>query len=588
MSEADRAGPARQAMGLYEGRVRLLYESLPTGLLVAALNIVILCLVEWGAVPYQRLALWALGACGVVAFRYALSRGYRRDPAPDAARWGRRYAMAALLAGASWGVAAFWLFPPTLVPQIFIFLILTAVTTASVVGFVTVFPAACLFVFPAVLPLAARLFFMGDALHQAMAVVALLFMAVTLLAAHRMSQVIDTGLDLRRAHGDFIRRLEEERAAIGRLNGDLRREAEERAHAAQRAVERERYLRAIVDNVQEGIVTLDRDGTLRSVNREAARIFGYAENELVGQPFSLLVPAAEEGEYAMLIRRGHPGEERGGVMIGFGLEVSGVRRDGTLFPMEIGLCRVACGEGVHMIGITRDISERKRHERLRHDLLSTLNHELKTPLAATSAALSLMAEGLAPQADPEGRNLLRIARNNLTRLTRVVEDILDIDHRQIAHWPVHAERLDLMGIAAETLAAECDYAASHGIHLTLDPSSRPAPVSGDRHLLIRALSNLVANAVHLSPPHSVVELAVSIEEGTATVSVRDCGIPIPQSVRPHLFSALCAREEGLPPAPISLSVARVIAEKHGGTIGYAERPGGGSHFFLRFALTFDK
>ncbi len=588
VSETGKAEPTGEAGRFYGDRVRLLYESLPASLLVAALNIAIVCLVEWGVAPYGRLAVWALVACAIVAVRHALSKGYERDPAPDPVVWGRRYAAATLLAGASWGAAAFWLFPSALVPQIFIFLILTAVTTASVVGFVTVFPAACLFVFPAVLPLAARLFFMGDTLHQAMAVVALLFMAATLLAAYRMSQAIDRGLGLQQTNRDFIRRLEEEKAAISRLNADLRHEAEEHARTARRATERERYLRAVVDNVQEGIVTLDQDGTLQSLNREALRIFGYTEGELAGQPFSLLVPATEQGEYAMLFQHKHRVGEGGGIMIGFGLEVSGLRRDGTMFPMELGLCGVPCGDGVHLIGITRDISERKRHERLRHDLLSTLNHELKTPLAATSAALGLMAEGLSPPAGTEPYDLLRIARNNLARLARVVEDILDIDHRQITHWPVRAECVDLAQVASETLAAERDYAASHGIHLSLDPCSASACMRGDRHLLVRALSNLVANAVHLSPPQSVVELAVSIEDGMATASVRDCGIPIPPRVRPHLFSALCAREEGVPPAPIGLSVARVIAEKHGGTIGYAERPGGGSHFFLRFALISDK
>ncbi len=588
-NDAQTEEPSRERAGRFrEGQVRLLYESLPTGLLVAMLNIAILGLVEWGAVPLWRLASWGCAACAVAGIRYALWRGYRRNPAPEAALWQRRYAVTAFAAGAVWGLAAFLLLPAGLVPQIFIFLMLTAVTAALVVGFIPVFSVACLFVLPGVLPLVLRLFLMGDALHQAMAVVALLFLGITLLAARRMSRLFEQALRLQLANGEFIVRLESEAVVSGRLNEDLRREAQQHARAAALAAQREQYLRAIMDNVQEGIVTLDPDGMLRSANREALRIFGYNEQELVGQPFSLLVPAAEEGDYAMLLQANTANREPGGAMIGFGLEVTGMRRDGTLFPMEVGLCSLSCGDRVHLVGITRDISQRKRHERLRHDLLSTLNHELKTPLAATSAALSLLGEGLPASAGREQHDLLRIARNNLSRLTRVVEDILDIDHRQIEHWPIRPERLDLGQIAAETLAAERDYAASHGVHLALDPCNQQAFVYGDRNLLLRAATNLVANAIHLSPPQSTVELAVSVHDGMGILSVRDCGLPIPASVRPYLFSALCMDEQAAPLAPIGLSVARVIAEKHGGAIGYAERPGGGSHFFLRFALNSGK
>lgn len=583
----SRSAIAGRADPLYGAQVQLLYEGLPPGLVVTAVSVLVLAIVEWPAVPSARLAAWTFAAWLVAAGRYLLTCSYRHQPAPDGRVWGRRYAVATALAGMLWGAVAIWLFPRALFPQIFMFLMLTGMTTAAVVSFAAVFPVALLFVVPALLPLAVRLFLLHSRLHHAMGVVTLLFLAVMLLTAYRVGRTIRMSLRLRFENRDLIARLETEKQAIEQLNTDLKREIAERARMTQEVLEREAYLRAVVDNVEEGIITADKDGALQSLNREALRIFGYDEHELIGQHFSVLVPPADRAEYSHYIDSRV--ERSGGRMSGLGLEVNGLRRDGTVFPMELGLSAMQMGHEQRFIGITRDITARKRAERLKSDLVSSLSHELKTPLTSAMGSLGLLAEALAPAAGAEVGALLRMARNNLERLSRVVHDILDIDHLQLAHLKLTLAPIVLHELAAAAVRADGEYAQSHGVRLALDPGATlaaiPVVTHGDHTLLLQALGNLITNAIHLSPPASTVELAVSTDGPDGVISVRDCGAPIPASIRPHLFDAF-GRSCPLtaPVAPLGLSIARTIVEKHGGTIGYEPREAGGSHFFMRLPL----
>ncbi|MHB1565513.1 MAG: sensor histidine kinase [Acidiferrobacter sp.] len=574
---------ARGRDPLYGAQVQLLYEGLPPGLVVTAVNVLILAVVEWQAVPSARLAIWVLAAFLVTAGRYLLTRHYRQQQTSDNRLWGRRYALATAVAGLVWGSVAVWLFPQALFPQIFVFLMLTGMTTAAVVSFAAVFPVALLFVVPTLLPLVLRLFFLHSRLHHAMAVLALLFLGVMLLTAHRMGRTIRMSLRLRFENHDLIARLEGEKAAIERLNADLNREISERARMTQEVLDREADLRAVVDNVEEGIITVDKSGALRSLNREATRIFGYSEGDLIGHHFSVLVPPAERAEYSHYMDSRI--ERAGGRMSGLGLEVNGLRRDGTVFPMELGLSAMQVGHERRFIGIARDITARKRAERLKSDLVSSLSHELKTPLTAAIGSLGLVTEALAPTSGLEVGALLRMARNNLERLSRVIHDILDVDHLQLTHLKLTLAPIVLRDLAEGAVRADSEYAQSHGVRLALDPCMATAVTHGDRTLLLQALSNLITNAIHLSPPDSTVELAVSHDANDGVISVRDCGTAIPVSIRPHLFEAFgCSCPVTAPVAPLGLSIARAIVEKHGGTIGYEPRKAGGSHFFLRLPL----
>lgn len=588
LAEADTnivkgVGSPFQKTALYGEKVRLLYDNLPLGLPVTAINAAVLAYMEWQDVAPVRIVAWLTAMLLVTLSRYALTHHYHTAFARHGILfWGRAYAVLTGIAGLLWGASAVWLFPAGLLPQIFLFFLLAAMTTAAVVSFAAIFSVALLFVIPVLAPLAIRFFVLDSNVHRAMGLVAVLFLAVMLLTAKRIEKVTSASLQSRFDNQDLIADLEAEKAAIQDLNAKLREEVAARTQAVLQLKEREGYLRAILENVEEGIVTIDQSGALRSVNREALRIFGYREEELLGAHFSQLVPLSEREEYGRFLEGGIEGP--GKRMSGLGLEVNGLRRDGTIFPMELGLSTMSAGLERGFIAITRDLTLRRRSERLKSELIATLSHELKTPLAAASGSLGLLAETISPRLAGDEERLLAIARSNLERLGRALSEMLDVDDARIAGMRWAPVPVMLTGLVEEAVAAEAEYACGRHVRLALDPCSSPVVVEGDKDLLLRALSYVITNAVHLSPVHGTVELAVTCEGMAAVVSVRDCGEALPHEARRCLFDA----SADLAPlgiiAPYGLRTARAIVERHGGTLRYEARDAGGSRFFFQFPL----
>lgn len=572
-----------EATELHREQVRLLYANLPPGLLVTAVNAAILTFMEWRAVPQARIAGWLLLMVLVTVARYWLIGYYRRaEGARDTATWGRYYAIATGAAGLVWGATAVWLFPQALLPQVFLFFMLTAMTAGAVVSFSAIFAVALLFVISVLGPLALRLFLSGGRFHDAMGLVAVMFMGVMLLTARRVERAVAASLRLRFENRDLIASLEAEKAAIHRLNEDLRREVALHSRTADDLKERETYIRAVLEHVEEGIVTVDGAGRLRSLNREALRIFGYKEEEILGSHFSQLVPAAERAEYTRFLERQI--EQVGVKFGGHGLEVNGLRRDGTVFPMELGLSAMVVGSERGFVAVTRDVTNRRRSERLKGELVATLGHEIRTPLTSALGSLGLLTETATTKLAGDDVRLLRIARSNMERLARTVAELLDVDNNHAATMKWAPAPLVLARLAEDAVSADADYAQVRNVRLAMDPCSSAAVIHGDRGLLLRALSHLLINAIHLAPAHTTIEVATATEMGVGVVSIRDCGAALSVDARAHLFDPHPNAQVRDLAAPRSLWVARAIAEKHGGTVGYEAREAGGSHFFLRVPL----
>jgi PAS domain S-box-containing protein len=583
--EAGR-GPTGEADLLRE-QVHLLYASLPPGLVVTLINAGLLVVMEWRAVPGPRLVVWLVAMAVVTLARYRLTEYYRSTPHAHGTRhWARYYTIATLAAGSVWGASALWLFPRALLPQVFLFFMLTAMTAAAVVSFAAIFSVALAFVIPVLAPLALRLSLADGRWHHAMGVVAVLFMAVMLLTARRIERTIATSLRLRFENRTLIARLQDEKAAIHGLNEELRREIAARGRAADELQERETYIRAVLEHVEEGIVTVDHEGCLRSLNREALRIFGYEQDELLGSHFSQLVPLAERAEYARFLESRL---ERGGKRLaGYGLEVNGLRRDGTVFPMELGLSAMSVGAQRGFVVVTRDVSARKRAERFKSDLVATLGHEIKTPLTSALGSLGLLTESGAAMLSADDARLLRIARSNMERLARTVAALLDVDNPSMAQATGVLAPLALVGLAEDAVMAESEYARARDVRLAFDPCSHAMVVHGDRLSLLRALSELITHAIHLAPACTTVEVAVTFEMGFGVVSIRDCGTALPKEARARLFDVQADCVPGVAVAPHGLAAARAIAERHQGTVGYEAREAGGSLFFLRLPAKMPK
>jgi PAS domain S-box-containing protein len=183
--------------------------------------------------------------------------------------------------------------------------------------------------------------------------------------------------------------------------------------------------RLAVESCPSGMVMIDRTGKIVMVNTEVERLFGHRRDELLGRSVDILVPARLRGHHVRH-RDGftdHPETRR----MGAGRDLFGLRKDGTEFPVEVGLNPIQTNEGLLVLSVIVDISERKRLERLKDEFVSTVSHELRTPLTSISGSLGLLIGGATGKLPESAERLLAIAQSNSQRLVRLVNDILDIE-----------------------------------------------------------------------------------------------------------------------------------------------------------------
>lgn len=237
-----------------------------------------------------------------------------------------------------------------------------------------------------------------------------------------------------------------------------------RKKSAKAAVVDARY-RAIVDTAVDAIVVIDERGRVEAFNPAAERLFGYTAAEMVGQNVHRLMPEPYHGEHdGYLGRYRETGERR---IIGSGREVSGLRSDGTTFPLELSIAEWWDREKRFFTGVMRDVTDRRRAEELQRLMINELNHRVKNTLATVQSVAGQTlrnADDLEDARDALTRRLLALARGHdiLTRESWDGAELVDIVSSVVAAHG-EAERFLVEGPAVR-LAPKATLALSMALH----------------------------------------------------------------------------------------------------------------------------
>lgn len=338
--------------------------------------------------------------------------------------------------------------------------------------------------------------------------------------------------------------------------------------------------RLAVEACPSGMVMIDQDGRLVMVNTEIENQFGYSRDELIGQSVDMLVPERLRGQHARQRRNfvGDP-EVRG---MGAGRELFGLRKDGTEFPVEVGLNPIRSGDCLLILGVIVDISQRKHMERVKDEFISTVSHELRTPLTSISGSLGLLAGQWTEQLPPSAVKLLTIAHKNCQRLVRLINDMLDIEKIESGRVVMHCVRIDLLRLAEQAIEDNRGFADGYGVKVSLDANSTSADVNADPDRLLQVITNLLSNAIKFSPTDGEVTIAVGRIGNACRITVRDHGGGIPEEFKPRLFEKF-AQADGTNSRQnvgtgLGLSIVKQIVERLSGQIWFEDAPGGGTVF----------
>jgi PAS domain S-box-containing protein len=331
--------------------------------------------------------------------------------------------------------------------------------------------------------------------------------------------------------------------------------------------------RAVIDSAVDGIIVIDARGRIEAFNPAAERLFGYAEADVVGKNVNMLMPSPYHGEHdTYLARYLTTGTQK---IIGLGREVSGLRRDGTTFPLHLSVGEITVGGERRFTGILHDLSARVRiEEQLREqesmarigEMAAVIAHEVKNPLAGVRGAISVIGSRLPPRSKDAGIVKEIVAR--IDALNDLMKDLL-LFARPPHPRPSPIDMARLVALTAENLRQD---PALQGVQV--DVSGVAPPVHVDTEMLKIVFQNLLINGAHAMRGKGQICVSVTAADAMCSVSVSDTGPGIPPEIREKIFTPFFttkSRGSGL-----GLATAKRLIEAHHGRITIECPPAGGT------------
>ena len=357
----------------------------------------------------------------------------------------------------------------------------------------------------------------------------------------------------------------------------------EHVTAAEVLAERAESIRAILDTVVDAIITIDSNGIILTFNPAAERMFGRRRKDALGKNVNILMAGQHHTDHPRYIASYLTGRAKN--VIGKNREFTAVKSDGTIFPIELAVGEMFVGKNLHFVGIIRDISERKQLERIKREFISTVSHELKTPLTSITGALGLMRNGIAGALTEQMQEILDIAYRNSERLGVLVTDILDIEKIDAGQVSYDMQQVDINLLISDCVASMQQYSNDLGVTLKVCGEAEDPAFIGDPTRLTQVMTNLISNGVKFSKSGQQVKISAESTEDTIIFSVMDQGEGIPEELQEKIFTrffrANSADDRHSGGTGLGLSICQPIVEAHGGTITVESSPGEGSTFTVR-------
>jgi PAS domain S-box-containing protein len=367
-----------------------------------------------------------------------------------------------------------------------------------------------------------------------------------------------------------------------RLRRDLEIRVAERTAALNTANQRNFLL---LNSVGDGIYGVDRSGMITFVNPAAAHALGFGQTELIGRNAHALFHAPLPDGSPAPIERCYITEAIRGRVVTSAEDDLYTRADGLQIPVEVTATPLIEEERVTgAVVVFRDVTQRREVDRMKSEFVSMVSHELRTPLTSIRGALGLLSGGALGPLAPNAGRMVDIALESSDRLTRLINDILDIERIEAgvvsmkrAFYPVR----DLVSAAVNQVQL---LAEQSEIGITVDAPSTPVYVDADR--VVQTLVNLMGNAIKFSPSQTTVAID-AVERGTfVEVAIHDQGRGIPEVKLEEIFARFQqvdssdARAKG--GSGLGLAISRSLVERLGGRIWAENNPDGGATF--RFTL----
>lgn len=330
---------------------------------------------------------------------------------------------------------------------------------------------------------------------------------------------------------------------------------------------------AMVNNARDFICTIDAQGRFISANPASMSLLNIDADEILGKHFIDLVASHDVPKALNYL------EELKTAAIDSPLELQMRSTSGAI--VETIWSAHWSPEENSTFCVVHDMTERRRAEKLKQEVMAMITHDLRTPLSVINNVLSFFETGMSGSFDEKGRKYVLMAKRNADRMMSLINDLLDIEKIKSGQISLEIDKVKLSRCFESCEGVCAGLAEDSEVHLQFEKTA--IYVEADEKRLDRVLSNLVSNAIKFSPKGKTVRVSAKAEEAAVIIRVLDEGPGIPVEMRESVFDrfqqvpGVNAGEKG--GSGLGLTICREIVELHGGKIWVEGEPSNNSFVF---------
>lgn len=393
-------------------------------------------------------------------------------------------------------------------------------------------------------------------------------------------------------------------------------------------MEEAKLLYAIINTAIDGIITIDDHGIVESINPAALKLFGYGEQEVIGNNVSMLMPEPDRSAHDGYLRRYQAtGEKR---IIGIGREVTGLKKDGSTFPFRLAVGEVIYENRKIYTGFIHDLSKEKAAEsklknyteelegrikertqvlqqlvnelenakeevslslekekelnQLKTRFVSMASHEFRTPLSSVQLSAALIEKYLEkPDRDNIRKHTSKI-KNSVGHLTGILNDFLSLEKLEAGKTEAVFQEFDIVSFS-EDIIEEMQLMAKQDQNIVYQHTGISGKVYLDPNLLKNSVINLISNAIKYSGENTFIEFNTDLRDSELHIVVKDNGIGIPEEEQKNLFEPFFrAHNTGnIPGTGLGLNIVKRYVELMGGKVLCKSTQNEGTKITLTFS-----
>lgn len=340
----------------------------------------------------------------------------------------------------------------------------------------------------------------------------------------------------------------------------------------------------LIDVIPDAIIIVDSTGKIKHTNSKTEEVFGYKAEELIGNEIEILLPSRLRHKH-IKHREGYSSNKPLSRPMGSGLNLLARRKDGTEFSVDIMLSPIETDEGKLIMSVVRDITilkqredEIKRKSKQLEDLVSTLTHDLKTPLLGAEISFKHLIEGYFGKLTEQQKEIINLLIQGNNGTLRLVNNLLSVFKYESESYRLLLEEIDISELLEK--AVNAIKPLLNGKDISVKISKINFKFTGDAFELERVIINLLSNSIKFTNDKGVIELrGIKNENGNVIISIEDHGKGMSKDEVSSLFERFWQSAKSVASynsTGLGLYLCKQIVEAHGGKIWVESEPGKGT------------